>query len=468
MEEHARKPGAETAPASSQQARPRLVLVSNRVDGTEPSAPRAQSASAAEQLLMVELPPRPGVLAELGVEMQNAEPDFDRVSELVTADVGLGAAVIKTANSPYIGLGRRVTSVQQAIYYLGLAEVFVIVTGLLLRRAFPSADPHMEQVWEASAKRAALMGRLGHAQRGLPRDRVHTCGLFENCGVAVLLLHAPGYSRNFAQIDAAPNPHELERTQYGLDHTVIGGALVRTWGLSEEVALAVRHHHDLLELEALELPIESRTLIALSTAVAEALARSAGHKREEWAALSRGGRRARLDSCGTGSTHRAVAVAQSGRSSRSSFRNLLTTKKPREAGLLLSGNEPRRSGRDNVLLRRCGCSVLGRLGHLAALLLFFLALPGFLFQLGPVEVLELETHGLSPRRSDNWEPCLCSESMLLPPFRASQRFLLLRCAKKPFNRRPGAAGRTARVHSIPTPAGAGSPRPAAAGRGTRR
>lgn len=283
MEEHARKPDAQTPVTPSQQARPRLVLVSNRGGALEAAAARQSAASATEQLLSVELPPRPGVLAELGVEMQKAEPDFDRVSELVNADVGLGAAVVKMANSPYIGLGRRVTSVQQAIYYLGLAEVFVIITGLLLRRAFPSVDPSMEQIWTASAKRAGLMVRLARDIRGLPRDRVHTYGLFENCGMAVLVIYAPGYARSFAQIDASPNPQELERTQYGLDHTVIGEALVRTWGLTDEVALAVRYHHDLPKLDALDLPAESRTLIALSAVVTEALARHAGHRREEWA-----------------------------------------------------------------------------------------------------------------------------------------------------------------------------------------
>ena len=108
------------------------------------------------------------------------------------------------------------------------------------------------------------------------------CGLFENCGVAVLLIYAPGYSRSLAQIEAAPNPQELERTQYGLDHTVIGDALVRTWGLSEEVAQAVRYHHDLLRLDTLKLPEESRKLVALSAAVTEVFARSAGRRRDEW------------------------------------------------------------------------------------------------------------------------------------------------------------------------------------------
>lgn len=284
MEEHARKPALETPAAS--QPRPRLVLVSNSAERAEPAAARHSGPSAAEQLLAVELPPRPSVLAELGIEMQKTEPDFDRVSDLINADVGLGAAVIKTANSPYIGLGRRVASVQQAIYYLGFAEVFVIITGLLLRRAFPSADPNMEQTWETSARRAALMGRLASDLRGLPRDRVHTCGLFENCGVAVLLMYAPGYSRGFAEIETSPNPQELERTQYGLDHAVIGEALVRTWGLPEEVALAVRYHHDLLRLDAFNLPPQTHTLIALSAAVNETLARRSGRRREGWVAES--------------------------------------------------------------------------------------------------------------------------------------------------------------------------------------
>ena len=32
-------------------------------------------------------------------------------------------------------------------------------------------------------------------------DRAYTCGLFEDCGMAVLLLRAPGYAKTFAQIE---------------------------------------------------------------------------------------------------------------------------------------------------------------------------------------------------------------------------------------------------------------------------
>ena len=67
--------------------------------------------STAEKLLKAELPPRPAVLASLTEQMHSDDPDIARVSQLVSADVGLGAAVVKTVNSPYFGLGRQVVSV---------------------------------------------------------------------------------------------------------------------------------------------------------------------------------------------------------------------------------------------------------------------------------------------------------------------------------------------------------------------
>ncbi len=262
---------------------PRLRLVVPGTAGAPESAPsRDPSAQAAEQLLAVELPPRPAVLVDLSAEMQKEEPDFGRVNGLVSADVGLAAAVIKTANSPYFGLGRRASSVQQAIYYLGLGEVFSIVTGLLLRQAFPSRDPIMERLWDASSQRAAIMGRMARSLGCVASDRAHTCGLFENCGMAVLIQHAPGYAQSVAQIESAPNPQEVEREHYGLDHTVIGDALVRTWGLPDTIAQAVKHHHDVLALPGLGVARESAVLVALSALVHRGLDSVVGRTRDHW------------------------------------------------------------------------------------------------------------------------------------------------------------------------------------------
>lgn len=236
--------------------------------------------SAAEKLLNAELPPRPAVLASLTEQMHSDDPDLAQVSKLVSSDVGLAAAVVKTVNSPYFGLGRQVASVQQAVTYLGLAEVFGIVTGALLRRSFPSSEPLMERLWDESAQRGALMGRSARELRVLAPDRAYTCGLFENCGMALMLLHAQAYAELVKQ-----NPADLpeqERARYGIDHGALGQALVRTWGLPEETALAVRHHHDLAKLDGSDIRWETRQLIVLSVVANQAMEQSRGRSSPSW------------------------------------------------------------------------------------------------------------------------------------------------------------------------------------------
>lgn len=241
-------------------------------------------SNPASDILETELPAMPAALARIGAEMQKEDPDFHRVSTLVNADVGLAAAVVKVANSPFVGLGRKIGSVQQAVLYLGLAEVFSIVTGLLLRRTFRGGGPAMERLWDNAARRGAWMGWLTRGINAAKNDRAYTCGLFEDCGMAVLLLRAPGYAQTLDQLEAAPNLRELERQQHGLDHTVLSEALVRAWGLPEPIALAARHHHDVHALADLELPAEAQVLIALSACANEAIARSHGRQRDDWPA----------------------------------------------------------------------------------------------------------------------------------------------------------------------------------------
>jgi len=238
--------------------------------------------SGTEKLLQAELPPRPAILVSLTEQMHSEDPDARRVSQLVSADVGLASAVVKTVNSPYFGLGRQVASVQQAVTFLGLAEVFGIVSGALLRRSFPSKDVHMERLWDEAAVRGAFMGRLARELRVLASDRAYTCGLFENCGMALLLLHAEDYKAVLKQSASAQEQQELERSRYGIDHAALGQALVRSWGLPDELALAVRHHHDLAALEGQRLSWTTCQLVALSVAANEALARQAGGSTPNW------------------------------------------------------------------------------------------------------------------------------------------------------------------------------------------
>src|SRR5687768_5242935 len=96
----------------------------------------------------LEIPPCPAILTRIVREMNSDDPNLSQVSKWVAEDVGLAAAMLKTVNSPLYGLRNKATSVQQALILLGLRHVAQLVTGLLLRQAFPVAQSAaMERFW---------------------------------------------------------------------------------------------------------------------------------------------------------------------------------------------------------------------------------------------------------------------------------------------------------------------------------
>ena len=79
----------------------------------------------AQRLLDVDIPAQPDTLVRLSLLLAEDDVDFNAASLLISSDMALAAAVLKTVNSAMYGLRGRVQSVQQAITYLGTREVAV-------------------------------------------------------------------------------------------------------------------------------------------------------------------------------------------------------------------------------------------------------------------------------------------------------------------------------------------------------
>jgi HD-like signal output (HDOD) protein len=93
--------------------------------------------------------PCPTILTKLLKELREDDPDYNKASKLISADMSLSAAMLKTVSSPFFGLRTKPTSVNQALQLMGLRNTIEIVTGLLLRQAFPAADnAAMEIFWQ--------------------------------------------------------------------------------------------------------------------------------------------------------------------------------------------------------------------------------------------------------------------------------------------------------------------------------
>ncbi|MBI1175110.1 MAG: HDOD domain-containing protein [Sideroxydans sp.] len=215
----------------------------------------------------IEIPPCPDILNNIMEEARKSEPDFNRLASLIKADVSLSAGLIKTVNSPYFGMRRRVGTIHDALIVLGLDVSKRAIAGIVLRDIFP-VTPAMERFWDASARIARISGWLAQKLQlpGLLPEDAYTLGLFRDCGIPVLLLRFPDYDKvlGIANSNAQHSFTSVEETVLPTNHAMVGCILAQSWWLPEELCLAIRNHHDLPILQSAEsrLPMLSRRLIA--------------------------------------------------------------------------------------------------------------------------------------------------------------------------------------------------------------
>ncbi|HKO88159.1 MAG TPA: HDOD domain-containing protein [Burkholderiales bacterium] len=195
----------------------------------------------------IEIPPCPAILTRIVREMQADEPDLNKVAQGVSADVALSAAMLKTVNSPFYGLRNKANSVQQALILLGLRNVGQLVTGLLLRQAFPvTASDAMERFWNASSGEAMATAMIARELKVCDPNLAYTFGLFRDAGMPALLSKYKAYEpimTGEANRPGVPLPM-IEMEKFGVHHAQVGAYFASSWHLDEAVWLAILLHHD--------------------------------------------------------------------------------------------------------------------------------------------------------------------------------------------------------------------------------
>jgi HD-like signal output (HDOD) protein len=202
-------------------------------------------------LLGIEVPPCPEILMRIMAELHKTEPDYHRLSNLISADVALAAGLIKTTNSPFFVRAQRARSVHDALTVLGLRVASNTIAGIILRNLFPNTQS-MVRFWDSSARTARLCAWLAHKLDipGFHPDDAYTFGLFHDCGIPVLMVRFPNYKEvlGLANRNTQNEFTAAEEALINTNHALVGSALAQSWWLPEDMFQAIRYHHDLKAL----------------------------------------------------------------------------------------------------------------------------------------------------------------------------------------------------------------------------
>ena len=239
------------------------------------------------------IPPRPAILSEIDREMEKDDPDFGVLAKLIGSDVALAAGLIKTTNSPFFGFGKKVRTVHEAMLVLGLKVVIRTIAGLALKNLFPYV-PNLERFWDASANTAQASGWLAQRLKGnctLRPSDAYTLALFRDCGIPVLLIPFPEYSKVLqdANSEETRSFTDIENQMLSINHAAIGSDLAESWLLPADICSGIRFHHEIAALGesgASKLPHTARQLIAIAQIAEYLVQETTGmNKSCEWGKL---------------------------------------------------------------------------------------------------------------------------------------------------------------------------------------
>ena len=218
-----------------------------------------------------DLPSLPAVVMELLTSIDQEDVDISVLARKVSHDQALTAKTLRLANSSTYGLQVKVTTIQQAITFLGFETTRNLITAAAVTGCFSAgqcAGFDNKAFWRHSIATAACARVLARHMR-FNQDYAFTTGLLHDIGRLVLV---STYPQRYAEVLAWRGEHDCElikaeRAVLGIDHVMVGVALGERWNFSDTMLRGIAWHHEPERAGAGFLA----TIIHVANAVAHAL-----------------------------------------------------------------------------------------------------------------------------------------------------------------------------------------------------
>ncbi|HNT36263.1 MAG TPA: HDOD domain-containing protein, partial [bacterium] len=181
------------------------------------------------------MPPLPDVLTKVMQMTKDPDVSASQMNKVISMDQALTANILKLCNSAYYGLPRVISSVTQAVMYLGFQTVRNLVmtctmqdvyAGQMQGYGYPEGG-----LWKHSVSVAIASQILCKKIRPGLNDTAFTAGLLHDLGKTILNKHVGGRFQEVAAVMQQKNAmmHEAEAEVFGFDHAIIGAKIADQW-----------------------------------------------------------------------------------------------------------------------------------------------------------------------------------------------------------------------------------------------
>jgi putative nucleotidyltransferase with HDIG domain len=204
------------------------------------SIPRLRKSELAAAVF--KLPVYPAIALEALEIVKSEDGSFAELERLVKSDQVLAGQVLKAANAAYYSPSRPISSIPQAISYIGAEACRKVLMAAAFQPLFLSA--HLPGLWRHSLVMADLAENIASACQGTEPAEAFLAGLVHDVGrLAFSQLSPPDVAVHSRLLANGCEPVFAELILAGIEHGAVGAEILRSWCFPAHLIEAVENHH---------------------------------------------------------------------------------------------------------------------------------------------------------------------------------------------------------------------------------
>jgi putative nucleotidyltransferase with HDIG domain len=196
-----------------------------------------------------QLPPFPGVVTKALDLINNPKTSVREIVEVIQYDQAITSNALRICNSAQFGLRTPVSSLNDALLFLGFNQLFEIImswsTGSTLGRAIPGYDLEAGELWKHSVSTALLSQILSKHLRQDPSPLLFTAALIHDIGKVMLHSYVKDEFETINNMVQSRRISfsEAEKEVLGIDHAELSAKITENWNFPREITQVIRYHH---------------------------------------------------------------------------------------------------------------------------------------------------------------------------------------------------------------------------------
>lgn len=212
----------------------------------------------------------------------SVDSSANEMERAIVVDPGFSSRLLAIANSAYYGLPRKVTSIKEALMFLGFKAVRQLAMTVGVYDMFvgkTDKDSLRRRAWWRHSVDSAICAKwLAQECKCMTPDDAYTAGLLHYIGKSLLdRFGGEDYGKiEFLTMNGGRDI-DCERVLYGCDHVEVGMEAGRKWGFPDELISALDY---VSEPKPDEEQAAHRAIVAISSQIAS-FAMAGAHDAEE-------------------------------------------------------------------------------------------------------------------------------------------------------------------------------------------